>query len=69
MAKTLSVKNAKDWRTTVMGIVAGIILLAGIFWPDKINAETGQVITTALNEILIGVSAIVGIIVSILGKD
>ena len=69
MAKTLSVKNAKDWKTTILGIIGAIIMIAGIMWPDKISAETGEVITTAVNEIIIGVGALIPVIVAIFGKD
>lgn len=66
---TLSKKNVKDWKTTVMGIIGGVILIAGIFWPDKMDADTGEVIKTAVNEIIVGVGALIPIIVAIFGKD
>lgn len=67
--KTLALKNAKDWKTTIMGIVGGIIFLAGMLWPDKINPETGEVIATALNEILVGLGVLIPTVVAIFGKD
>ena len=69
MAKTLSTKNVKDWKTTLLGIIGGGIVLATILWPDKVNAETGDVIKTAATEIVIGIGALIPVIVAIFGKD
>lgn len=66
---TLSKKNVKDWKTTILGVIGALIMVAGIFWPDKVNAETQEVIRTATNEIIIGVGALIPIIVAIFGKD
>ncbi len=69
MAKTLSTKNVKDWKTTVLGILGGLVMLAGILMPDKIDPETQQSLNTAFSQIVMGVGGAVGIIVSIFGKD
>jgi len=61
--------NAKDWKTTLLGIVAGIVMVAGILWPDKIDAETGATINTAIGEIVSGVGAIIAVVTGLRAKD
>lgn len=68
MFKFLKAKNAKDWKTTLMSVVGGVVMLAGILWPEKINPETQEVIKSSFNEIIIGVGALIPIIVGIFGS-
>jgi hypothetical protein len=63
----LKQKNAKDWKTTVMGIVGALLVIAGLIWPEKVDPETQEIISTAVNEILIGVGALIPVIISIFG--
>ena len=65
----MKLSNIKDWKTTTMAIVAGVIMLLGVFMPDKIDAETGETIKTAMNEILTGVGTLIAVITGILAKD
>lgn len=65
----MKIKNVKDWKTTVTGVVGVLVVLAGILWPDKINQETGQVIQTAIGEIVVGVGALIAAFSGILAKD
>jgi hypothetical protein len=68
MFKFLKAKNAKDWKTTLMSAVGAVVMLAGILWPEKVNAETQEVIKSSFNEIIIGVGALIPIIVGIFGS-
>lgn len=63
----LKTENVKDWKTTTMGIIGALLVIAGLIWPEKIDAETQQVIQSSINEILIGVGALIPVIVSIFG--
>jgi len=65
----LKTKNVTQWRTTVMGIIGAILVIAGLLWPDKIDPNTQQVISSAINEILIGVGALIPVIISIFGSN
>ena len=69
MATTLSTKNVKDWKTTLLGVFGAVILIAGMVWPDKVNPETQEVIKTATNEIVMGIGALIPVIVAIFGRD
>ncbi len=69
MAKTLSVKNAKDLKTTILGVIGAGLMIAGALWPDKIDPDTQEVIKNSINEIVIGVGALIPVIVAIFGKD
>ena len=48
-------KNAKDWKTTTLGIVAGVLVIAGIMWPEKIDANTQMVANEAFTQIITGI--------------
>ena len=61
--------NAKDWRTTVLGVLASLLVVAGIFWPDKMDPETQLAVNTAVGEIVSGVGALVAVIAGLRAKD
>jgi len=61
--------NAKDWKTTLLGIVAGVVMVAGILWPDKLDVETQTVVNTAVGEIVSGIGAIIAVITGLRAKD
>ena len=65
----MKLKNAKDWRTTLMAVIGGALMLAGILWPDTIDATTGEVIKEASMEILTGIGGLITVITGILAKD
>ena len=70
MFKLFKAKNAADWKTTVLSIIGGILMIAGILYPDKIDSETGEAIKVATDEILTGGGALFTILVGIFGaKD
>lgn len=61
-------KNAKDWKTTLIGVISGIVMIAGIMWPDKVNPETQEVIKTATSEIIMGVAVLIPALTAIFGS-
>lgn len=65
----MKLKNIKSVKTTVMAIVGGLLMIAGILWPDKIDAETGEIIKTSIDEIVTGVGAIMPVIAALFAKD
>jgi len=62
-------KNVKDWRTTVAGVIAGALVIAGVLYPEQIDTETQVAVNTAVAEILSGVGALVAVITGLLAKD
>jgi hypothetical protein len=60
-------KNVKDWKTTTMGIIGAILVIAGLVWPEKVDPQTQEIIRTSVNEILVGVGALIPVIISIFG--
>ena len=62
-------KNVKNWRTTIAGIVAGILVIIGVLYPEKIDPETQIAVNAAVGEILSGVGAIIAIISGLTAKD
>ena len=60
--------NAKDWKTTVIAIVGGIVMLAGVLWPDKVDAATGDTINTAVAQIITGIGSLILVITGIFGS-
>jgi hypothetical protein len=65
----MKIKNVKDWKTTLTGIIGGVVVIAGIVWPDKLDADTGQAIETAAGEIIVGVGALIAALSGIFAKD
>ena len=59
----------KNWKTTVAGVISGILIILGIFLPDKVDPETQATLNAAFNQVLIGVGAIVGVIANFIAKD
>lgn len=62
-------KNAKSWKSTVAGIVAGALVIAGVLYPDKIDPETQVAVNAAVGEILAGVGALIAVISGLVSKD
>ena len=58
-------ENAKNLKTTIMGIIAAIIVLASMLWPEKIDQSTGEVIKSSIDTIITGVTALVAALVLI----
>jgi len=59
--------NAKSWKTTVLAIVGGIVVLAGIIWPDKVDAATGQAVNEAIGQIVMGIGSLIVVLTGIFG--
>ena len=59
----------KDWKTTVAGVLAAALVVAGMFWPEKVDPETQEIIKTAVGELMAGVGALVAVITGWLAKD
>ena len=58
-----------NWVTTVMGVLGAILMVLGIFYPEKVDPETQETIKTAVNEILVGVGALISVITNLFAKD
>ena len=61
--------NPKDLKTTILGILAGAMVIAGILLPDKFDAETQATVNTALSQIITGVGAVIAVITGLIAKD
>lgn len=59
----------KNWKTTIAGVISGVLIILGMFLPEKFDVETQATLNTALNEIMIGVGAVVGVIANLIAKD
>lgn len=53
-------KNFKELKTTILSIVAGVIIVAGILWPDRVTEADSEAINVALEQVLIGIGALIG---------
>lgn len=65
----MKLSNAKDWRTTLTAVIGGVIMIAGVLFPDKVNTDDQQILTNAFAQVLTGVGAIVMFLAGLLGKD
>jgi hypothetical protein len=61
----LKLKNARDWKTTVITVVGVLLVVAGAVWPEKVDAETQETIKSALNEVLLSVGILINTIIGI----
>lgn len=61
--------NPRDLKTTILGIVAGLVMMAGILWPDKIDPDTQAVVNTAIGQVVSGVGALIAVITGLIAKD
>ena len=59
----------KNWKTTVGAVVAALLVMLGMFIPDKFDPETQAVINTAVGQVISGVGALIAVITGILAKD
>lgn len=63
-------KNAKDWKTSVMAILGAVLFIVGTFYPDKLDPETQTGIVDNVGVILQAVGALIPILVGVFGaKD
>lgn len=69
MSLLKNINFKEDWRTTVSGIVSGLLIVAGILWPDKVSVEDQANLNVAVGSILTGTGTIVLFITSLLAKD
>lgn len=65
----MKLSNVKDWKTTVMAIASGAIMLAGVLWPETIDAETGEAVKAAVAELATGIGMAIAVVTGILAKD
>ena len=62
-------KNARDWKTTVAGVIAGALVIAGVLYPDKFDPETQATVNAAAAQIMTGAGALIAVISGLLAKD
>jgi hypothetical protein len=58
----------KNWKTTVGGVFAALLVVLGIFIPD-IDPESQVAANLALGQVLTGVGALVALITGWFAKD
>lgn len=59
----------KDWKTTITAIIGGILVIAGMVWPDKVDPETQATVNNAFAQILTSVGTLVAVIAGLFGSD
>ena len=65
----MKLKNAKEWKTTLTALIGGVIMIAGVLWPEKIDHQTMQVLNEGVGQIITGIGAIIPVIALIFAKD
>jgi hypothetical protein len=58
----------KNWKTTIGGVFAALLVVLGIFIPD-IDPETQVAANAAVGQILTGVGALIALITGWFAKD
>ena len=65
----MKLKNAKEWKTTLTALIGGVIMIAGVLWPEKIDQQTMQVLNEGVGQVITGIGAIIPVIALIFAKD
>lgn len=52
-------KNFQQIKTTILAIVGGVLVVAGIVWPEKVTASDSETIKIALDQILISIGSLI----------
>jgi hypothetical protein len=65
----MKLKNVKDWKTTLTALIGGVIMIAGVLWPQKIDPQTMQVLNEGTAQIITGIGAIIPVIALLFAKD
>jgi len=58
-------KATKDWKTTVISIVAFLLVGLNLLYPEKFDPDTQAAITNSLTQVLAGVGALISVIIGI----
>lgn len=62
--------NTKEWKTTVITIIGGFLMVLSIFMPDKFTTEANETILEGFDQIILGVGALITVFTGIFGaKD
>ena len=59
----------KDWKTTLTGVISALLVIAGMFIPDKFDPETQAAINIGLGQVITGIGAIVAVVSGWKAKD
>lgn len=59
----------KNWKTTIGGVVGVLLMAAGIFWPELIDADTQLAIKSSIAELLTGIGGLVTALTLVFAKD
>lgn len=70
MLKIFKLSNVKDWKTTFMAILGGVLMMLGVLMPEKFTTENNEIILDGFNQIVVGIGSLITIFTSIFGaKD
>ena len=58
-----------NWKTSIAGVIAALLMVAGIMWPEAVDPDTQEIIKTATGEIISGVGAIIAVVTNWIAKD
>lgn len=61
-------KNLAEIKTTIAGVIAAILFIASMFWPDKVQNVSGEEVTNYINAILEGLAGLIAVITLIFGS-
>ena len=59
----------KNWKTTVGGILAALLVVLSVLMPDQVDPETQLAVNTAISQILAGAGVLIAFVVNLIAKD
>lgn len=68
MFKIFKTKNFTNWKTTTLTLIGAVLMIAGVFWPDKLTEEAKGTILEGVNQIIIALGVLIPILVGVFGS-
>lgn len=65
----MKLSNFTDWRTTTTAIIGGIVMIAGLLYPDRVTQDTGEIINSSVDSIIVGIGGLISVISGLFGSD
>lgn len=65
----MKLKNFKQWKTTLSAIIGGVLMVAGVIWPDKVTETVKEGVINGTGDIITGIGALITIITGLFASD
>lgn len=53
------IKNFSQVKTTILAIIGGILIVAGVIWPDNATPENAEAIRGYMDQLLVAIGGLI----------